>query len=78
MHGLVQKILGTCERVANKFLHPGIIHICIRIYDDKADSYPQHVGKFFNFCIFISFFIHEVKKTLKFWVSEPYLYNKYQ
>ena len=23
MHGLVQKILGTCERVANKFLHPG-------------------------------------------------------
>ena len=23
MHGLVQKILGTCERVANIFLHPG-------------------------------------------------------
>ena len=23
MHGLVQKILGTCEREANKFLHPG-------------------------------------------------------
>ena len=23
MHILVQKILGTCERVANKFLHPG-------------------------------------------------------
>ena len=23
MHGLVQKILGTCERVANKFLHTG-------------------------------------------------------
>ena len=23
MHGLVQKILVTCERVANKFLHPG-------------------------------------------------------
>ena len=23
MHSLVQKILGTCERVANKFLHPG-------------------------------------------------------
>ena len=23
MHGLVQKILETCERVANKFLHPG-------------------------------------------------------
>ena len=23
MHSLAQKILGTCERVANKFLHPG-------------------------------------------------------
>ena len=23
MHSLVQKILGTCERVANIFLHPG-------------------------------------------------------
>ena len=23
MHDLVQKILGTCERVANNFLHPG-------------------------------------------------------
>ena len=44
-----------------------------RIYNDKADSYPQHVGKFFNFRIFIKFFIHEVKKTLKFWVSESYL-----
>ena len=44
-----------------------------RIYNDKADSYPQHVGKFFNFHIFIQFFIYEVKKTLKFWVSEPYL-----
>ena len=49
-----------------------------RIYNDKADSYPQHVGKFFNSRIFIEFFIHEVKKTFKFWVSGPYLYNKYQ
>ena len=49
-----------------------------RIYNDKADSYPQHAGKFFNFRIFIEFFIHEVKKTLKFPVSGPYLYNKYQ
>ena len=23
MHGLVQKVLETCERVANLFLHPG-------------------------------------------------------
>ena len=49
-----------------------------RIYNDKADSYPQHVGKFFNFRIFIEFFNHEVKKTLKFCVSRPYFYNKYQ
>ena len=39
-----------------------------RIYNDWADSYPQHVGKFVNFRIFIEFFIHEVKKTWKFWV----------
>ena len=41
-----------------------------RIYNDKADSYPQDVGKWFNFRIFIEFFFsHEIKKTLKFWVS---------
>ena len=49
-----------------------------RIYNDKADSYPQHVGKFFNIRIFIEFFFQEVKKILKCWVSGPYLYNKYQ
>ena len=49
-----------------------------RINNDKADSYPQHVGKFFNFRIFIEFFIYEVKETLKFWVSGPKMYNKYQ
>ena len=49
-----------------------------RIYNDKAYTFPQHTGKFFNFRIFIEFFIHEVKKTLKFWVLGPYLYNKYQ
>ena len=37
-----------------------------RIYNDKADSYPNHVGKFFNFRILIEFSIHEVKKTLRF------------
>ena len=36
----------------------------IGIYNDKADSYLQHVGKFFNFCIFIAFFNFEVKKTI--------------
>ena len=49
-----------------------------RIYNDKADSYPQHVGKLFNFRTFIEIFIHEVEKTLKFRVSGPYLYNRYQ
>ena len=49
-----------------------------RIYNDKADSYPHHVGKFFNFRILVELFIHEVKETLKFLVSGPYLYNKYQ
>ena len=42
--------------------------ILLRIYNDNADSYPQHAGKFFNFRVFIEFFIHEVKKTLAFWV----------
>ena len=46
------------------------------IYNDKAYSYPQHVGKFFNFRIFIEFFIHEVNKTLTFWELGPYLYSK--
>ena len=49
-----------------------------RIYNDKAYTSPQHVGKFFNFRIFIEFFIHEEKKALNFWVSVQYLYNKYQ
>ena len=49
-----------------------------RIYNDLADSSPQHGGKFFNVRIFIEFFIHEVNKTLKFWISGPHLYNKYQ
>ena len=40
-----------------------------RIYNDKADNYPEHVGQFFNFRIFIECFIHEVKKTSQFWVS---------
>ena len=49
-----------------------------RIYNDKAYSFPLHGGTDFNFRIFIEFFIHEVNKALKFWISGPYLYNKYQ
>ena len=44
----------------------------------RLTAIPSMFGKFFNFCIFIDFFIHKVKKTLKFWVSGPFLYNKYQ
>ena len=44
----------------------------------RRTSYPQHVGKFFNFRTFIEFFNHEGKKTLKFWVSGPDFYSKYQ
>ena len=63
-----------------RFLNTRAIYseVWARIYNDKADSYPQHVSKFFNFRIFIEFFIHEVNKTFKFWESGPYLYNKYQ
>ena len=53
-------------------------YIMLRVYNGKADSYPHHTVNFFTFRILIEFFIHEVKKTLKFWVSGPYLYNKYQ
>ena len=35
-------------------------------------------GQLFNFRIFIKLFIHEVKKTSKFWVLGLYLFNKYQ
>ena len=50
----------------------------VRIYNDKADSYPQNVGKFFKLRIFIGIFIHQVKKTWKFSESGPYLYNNYK
>ena len=36
-----------------------------RIYNDKADSYPQHDGKFFNFRIFIDFFHSWSKENIK-------------
>ena len=38
----------------------------IRTYNDKAYTSPYLFGQFFNFRIFIKFFIHEVKKTSKF------------
>ena len=37
-----------------------------RTYNDKAYTSPHLFGQFFNFRIFIKFFIHEVKKTSKF------------
>ena len=49
-----------------------------RTYKDKAYTSPHLFGQFFNFRIFIKFFIHEVKKTSKFKGSGLYLHNKYQ
>ena len=34
-----------------------------RTYNDKVYTSPHLFGQFFNFRIFIKFFIHEVKKT---------------
>ena len=47
-------------------------------YNDKADTPPYYFGQLLNFRNFVKLFIHEVKKTSKFWVSGLYLYNKYQ
>ena len=49
-----------------------------RTFNDKAYTSPHLFGQFFNFCIFIKFFLYEVKKPSKFYVSGPYLHNKYQ
>ena len=54
------------------------LNLLKRTYNDKAYTSPQLFGQIYNFRIFIKFFIHEVKKTSKFWVSGPYLYSKYQ
>ena len=41
--------------------------ICLlRTNNDKAYTSPQLFGQFFNFRIFIQFFIYEVKKPSKF------------
>ena len=64
--------------VLNQPLKPSFETTLQRIYNDKADSYPQYVSKFFKFRIFNEFLIHELEKTLKFLVSGPYLYSKYQ
>ena len=55
MHSLVQKILGTCERVANIFLHPGAnytymynLHtVCKSAHVNGArDSYQDYKYKY--------------------------------
>ena len=38
----------------------------LRSYNNEAYTSPQLFGQFFNFRIFINFFIYEVKKPLKF------------
>ena len=53
----------------------------LRIFNDKVFFFPtayKPIGQLFNFRIFIKLFIHEEKKTSKFWVLGLYLFNKYQ
>ena len=42
MHGLAQKILETCERVANIFLHPGANYTYM--YNLRTVSISAHVN----------------------------------
>ena len=54
MHGLVQKILATCERIANIFLHPGANYIymynlhtvCKSAHVNGALDYPDLCDQF--------------------------------
>ena len=48
MHSLVQKILGTCERVANKFLHPGANYTCM--YNLHTVCKSAHVNGALDVC----------------------------
>ena len=54
------------ETVAAFDVLPNMLHTCIRTYNDKAYTSPQLFDQFFNFRIFIKFFIYEVKKPSKF------------
>ena len=47
-----------------------------RTFNDKAYTYPHLFGQFFNFRIFIKFFIYQVNKISKFQVSGLYLHTK--
>ena len=48
MHSLVQKILDTCERVANLFLHPGANYM----YNLHTVCKSAHVnGAYVNLCL---------------------------
>ena len=49
-----------------------------RTYNDKSYTSPHLFGQFFNFRIFIKYFIHEVKKNIKVLGIGLYLHNKYQ
>ena len=67
-------IYNTCQIVVfieqiiwyNAQNYDTLLRVNIRTYNDKAYTSPHLFGQFFNFRIFIKFFIHEVKKTSKF------------
>ena len=44
MHGLVQKSLETCERVANIFLHPGANYTYMYMYNLHTVCKSAHVN----------------------------------
>ena len=57
MHGLFQKSLETCERVANKFLHPGANYTYM--YNLHTVCKSAHVnGALFGHFIHMSIFYH--------------------
>ena len=62
-----ENILYLCFCHSNSnFLQEFYVQWFLRTYSDKAYTSPHLFGQFFNFRIFIKFFIHEVKKTSKF------------
>ena len=55
IHGLVQKILVTCERVANKFSHPGANYTYDNIIYIPSVNQRMWTGlKSINICIIFS------------------------
>ena len=65
------------------WIQAGILFFILKLCVDKGSitirrtPFPSMLVNFSTFAFLFIFFNHEVKITLKFWVSGPYLYNKY-